>query len=794
MALQQSSGDLPSGGANRYLFYTGQNGLRGFTVQSDSRYGFTFGDDDVPSVSVMGVRFTGATYQESSFPYVVRFDPSERELKITVESDKERYAPGDEATLRVTTTDRDGKPLAAEVNLSAVDEAVFRIEGPYDGGDRQILSTLYTPVDSGILRTYASHFYPFENNAAERGGDGGPRNNFKDVALFDRVHTGSDGKASISFKLPDNLTSWRITALGVSDNLLAGYTLKAVPVGLPFFVDATMNRDYLLSDRPSIRLRAFGMELTTGEDVTFELSAPSLGIDEPIHVDGQAFTPVDVPLPELREGTHDLLIKASAGDRSDSLVRTINVVPSRLSRTEARFYELAPDTQLQGSVDRATDVIFSDQNRGRYYPLLQNLTWTWGDRVDQMLARDLAQDLLHQYFGEDSGQDSAEFRASLYQSPKGGIGLFPYADADLVLSARLADVAPDRFGRQTLLAYFLGVTNDMNETRERTIIATYGLAAMGEPVLPDVQAFARLTDLTWRERLYVGLAAGALGDDDTASQVYRALLNDFGQRRGPWVRLNVGVDEDDILEATSMLAILGADIGDDLAPAIFGYASDNYTRDILVQLEQISYLRRALPRLPAEPVRFEYVVDGKRHEATLQRGETLRLRLTPSQLAELAPRPIEGNVGVATFFLAPFDPAAVTLDPAVSVRRRIETLDGGPMADGKLVKVTLDYDVGPQAVDGCYQVSDLVPSGLRPVTRFYSWDIGSEPSPSYPYAILGQRISFCVGKVDPQHYRPVIYYARVVGKGSYLAEPAIIQSQKAPDSINLTPAERIEIQ
>jgi len=153
---------------------------------------------------------------------------------------------------------------------------------------------------------------------------------------------------------------------------------------------------------------------------------------------------------------------------------------------------------------------------------------------------------------------------------------------------------------------------------------------------------------------------------------------------------------------------------------------------------------------------------------------------------------IFGNVGIATFFLAPFDPASVAPDPAVSVRRRIEAVDGGPIEDGKLVKVTLDYDVGPQAVDGCYQISDLAPSGLRPVTRFYQWGVAPGTA-SFPYALQGQRISFCVGKVAPEFYQPVVYYARVAGKGVFVAEPAIIQSQKAPDSISLTPAETIEI-
>ncbi len=52
-------------------------------------------------------------------------------------------------------------------------------------------------------------------------------------------------------------------------------------------------------------------------------------------------------------------------------------------------------------------------------------------------------------------------------------------------------------------------------------------------------------------------------------------------------------------------------------------------------------------------------------------------------------------------------------------------------------------------------------------------------------------MSFCVDKLDP---RPtIIYYARVTGRGEFEAEPAIIQSQKAPESINLSAPEKVVI-
>jgi hypothetical protein len=792
LTMRVGPDDLPSGGPNRYLFYFAQNGLRDYRVQDTSRLSFPFEEKHIPSIDVVGVRFTGATYQEVGYGYTARMDPEERKLTVRVEPDRERYEPGDEATLNVAVTGPDGNGVRAEVLLSAVDEAIFRLEQPGYDYERNILEQLYQQVDPGILHTYASHQYPGGAPGAERGGDGGPREDFKDVAFFGTVTTGDDGRGSVSFKLPDNLTSWRVTALAVTEGLYASHSLKLVPVGLPFFVDVVLNRDYLTSDKPMLRVRGFGLELQAGDAVSFEVSAPSLGLTEPLAAQGVAFQPVDIALPALSEGTHDLVIKGSHGSLSDSLKRTIQVLPSRLVQTQASFTELTEGISLEGAPDRATRVVFGDHNRGRYLPVLQSLSWTYGDRVDQMLARALSQELLATYFEETSFAPPAEFDSALYQTPDGGIALFPYADADLTLSARVAAVAPDRFGQQSLATYFRKVYEDQNETRERAIIALYGLAVLSEPVLPAVQTAAAAADLDWREHLYVALAAQELGDEDTARGLERGLLEQFGERRGPAVRLRVGVDQDDILEATSLAAIVAAGLGDALAPDLFEYTRSNYTTDILVELEQISYLVNVLPRLSPQPVRFAYTLDGQRKEVELKGGESLALLLSADELAALDPEPLEGQVGVATFYLAPLDLAATEKDPAVAITRLFQGPSGGPLVlrEGELVRVVLNYTLGPQALDGCYQISDLLPSGLKAVTRLRAWGI-TESGVSYPYLIDGQRVSYCVDKLRPD--RTIIYYARVTGRGEFEAEPAIIQSQKAPESINLSASEKVVI-
>ena len=289
LEMRRGADLLPIGGDNRYLFYQAQNGLREYAVQPDSTLRFTFDEDDVPSTTVLAVWFHGYTYQEVRYGYMLRFDPAERELDIQLAPDRELYEPGDTATVDVLVSDQAGRPQAgAAVNLAVVDEAIFQIQGPYSY-IQDVLEALYEPVQAGILRTYASHQYPVEDQQAEQGGGDGARRDFADVVFFGEVTTGSDGRASVSFHLPDNLTSWRITAQGVTADLKAGTTLGQIPVGLPFFVDVAMNDEYLTVDRPTIKLRSFGRALGPEQEVTFEVTAPTLGLTEPVRATALAF-------------------------------------------------------------------------------------------------------------------------------------------------------------------------------------------------------------------------------------------------------------------------------------------------------------------------------------------------------------------------------------------------------------------------------------------------------------------------------------------------------------------------
>ena len=793
LTMRDGYGTYPTGQGNAYLFFTAQRGLRDVVVQDSPVLVDTFTAADAPNLTVEAVRFTGATYYGGA-ALTAAFTKEGRELTVRLSADAARYRPGGVATITVRTTDRSGRPTPATVTLRAVDEKLFTIGGAVE---EDPLGQLYEWVTDGLFASYASHPVPW-SAFGDGCGDvtGGGRDDFRDTLLYRQLETGPDGVGTVTFRLSDDLTSWHVSAAAVTAGLEAGVGSLLVPVGLPFFVEPTLGPEFLAGDRPILRLRAFGSDLRTGDPVTFTVASTTLGMPETI-ASGRAFEAVDVPLPPLTVGEHALVISGTSGSGatalSDRLTRRFSVVAARLTRAETRFTTLGAGAVPEGG-DGLTTYVFSDAGRGRYLPVLEGLAWDDGARLDQALAAAEARDLLVEIFGRDpTAYPDQTFDPNRYQQGGHGIALLPYASPDLDLTVRTILAAPDRFDVTDLQGTMQEVLADAEATRERQIQALAGSAALGDEVLGQVRTAAALTDLTVRERLYLALAAVALGDGSTAADLERGLLAEHGQRLGPWVRLQVGDTLDETVVATALWALVAVEVGDPLADEAEAYVEANPMADDLTNLQRLAFTVRALERTPSAPARFAYTVGGERTVVELPVGGSRALTLTAPQRRTLRLEPLAGEVGVATSWQVPLDPATVTPDPNLTLIRRVTP--AGPVAPGQLVTVDLSIRFGTQALKGCTDVADLAPSGLAPVASLAGWP-GEDETPSgvlWPYLIAGQRVAFCATP-DPRRTEiRMRYYGRVVTPGTFAWEPATAQSTIAAESLTLTPATTIEL-
>jgi hypothetical protein len=163
---------------------------------------------------------------QAKFGYIgLNVSPAGRRLALTLKSDKPDYRPGQQIKLDISALDEAGRPAPAELTVFAVDEGVLSLTG-YATPDA--FSEFYGPRPLNVLtadsRLHVIGQRSYGEKGEARGGGGGAalagmdmRSDFKATAYWNpAVKAGPDGKASVSFKLPDSLTRFRLMAVANS--------------------------------------------------------------------------------------------------------------------------------------------------------------------------------------------------------------------------------------------------------------------------------------------------------------------------------------------------------------------------------------------------------------------------------------------------------------------------------------------------------------------------------------------------------------------------------------------------
>ena len=775
IAITMFEGDGRPGVEGQYLFVVAARGIRDVVAQTGSTLDRTFTTADLPSLNVVAVRFGAGGYFMTN-EILLRAASESRTLNVEVNAGRVLYAPGDTATISIRTTDPNGAPVSADVVVRGIDEKLHQIGA---AADIDALGALLNPVSDGLLQSATSHVIP-RNDIYDGCGDtsGGGRDDFRDSAVFRLVSTDANGLASVSFPLPDDITSWHVSATAIDGQLRAGDGSVLVPVGLPFFADAILAPEFLVGDQPVLQVRGSGDRLAAAATVRYTISAPSLLLP-PTVVEAHGPATARLTLPALPIGVHDITIEASVvGDPTlhDTLVRRFVV---RESRLEVRTSETVPaGTAASVGGSGLTSYVVTDAGRGALLPIVSSLAEGQGARFDRALSAEIARSLLIDVYGFDP----ATLPASTFDRSRwarDGIALLPYSSPDLELTALTAIVAPGVLDTPTIDERLRVWADEAGTPRERRIIALAGRAGLGSDVLAELQTFDGLA-LSARESLWLALGHLASGDEGTARTIEALMLRNYGEQLGPWVRLRVGATPADAAEATSLVGLIAAGIGDPLAPRFVRYLVDNPGPAYLAVLHEAGAIRWMLERLPRDPARFAWTVDGVRTEELLEPGGSRTITVTATQRSGLAIARIQGDVVVVATWAAQPTTTDLPSSDLVTIRR-VVTPDGSA-GSTDIVHVRLELSFKPQALLGCYDVTDTTPSGLAPLTWTPGWDEAASGDGAvwYPWAVDGQRVSWCI---DPLQGRRMVlsYSARVVSPGTYRWEPAIVQMAAAKE-------------
>jgi uncharacterized protein YfaS (alpha-2-macroglobulin family) len=182
----------------------------------------------------------------------LRVETEGKRLKVDVKTDRDEYRPGGKVSVDLRVLDSKGKGKRGELAVFVVDEAVLMLTA-FNLPDLTALfyGNRFLGVSNADCRISILQKRKFGAEKGESGGGGGEydeaqsdvRRLFETTVFYDPdVVTDEDGRARVSFKLPDNLTTFRVMAMAQTADNSFGSGRSSFRVNKPLLLKAALPR------------------------------------------------------------------------------------------------------------------------------------------------------------------------------------------------------------------------------------------------------------------------------------------------------------------------------------------------------------------------------------------------------------------------------------------------------------------------------------------------------------------------------------------------------------------------
>jgi len=557
-----------------------------------------------------GAYFDGKYVFPVSGYQTIEYDFTEQKLEIELDFDKEEYRPSEEVTLTIQTA------AQSQVLISVVDESAI----PNQWHNANFIRELYLSSRnyrwqsrSSQYASYTQHDFGGYDGGAEGGGGDDDyesdrfRDFFVDNPIFEIVKTDENGVGQLTFTLPDQITSWRVTAIGLTEDGFAGDTKENIISFLDFYCDLLYTHEYIAGDDIAALARVYGADEA---EFTFNV----LSQDEVIFTDTQQGRRVVFNAGKLPVGEYKVQLVAKSGELSDAVELPFTIVDSALIIQSYVSGVVSPDGDITlpelNMRDFPVRITLSNANIQPLTSILWAAACSQSSRTDNNAAAAYAQ---YFFTGEDSAYKVAH-------ASDGGIPELIYENSDWYYTARFAAAFPEYVEREKIISY---VRNGMVDSAgraastEKRAAGLLALAAVGEPVLLEIQELlseARSTLRSGNYNVYLYLAAAlvTIGDDSGAAEIISNLdAND--------VRL-------DMIETRDTLMFY---INTALDPqAAWEYVRKAPQNKIVSDIaERVNFVRR-IQLMDGTISEVEYTLDGVRHSLRLENDRIQQLHIS----------------------------------------------------------------------------------------------------------------------------------------------------------------------
>ena len=747
------------------LFIVTANGIAG-CVCAES-YEFNYTDDMIAAGTVYAVTFDRSSAAYSTLAEKLTYDYDRAALSPEITTSAAQYRPGDRASVTVKVPGASGGYAV----VSIVDEACFALGDQkadpsaffrsssviravntyygyyyddyyywiYDGGSAPsvLLNRRFVPaaVYNGSLNSRSSFSYggaeqPEADNASYYDGDNAVdvnnytvRKYFADNPEFALIELDSEGTGTLVFTVPDNITSWRITALAVSGagsavgNIRTGAAVSDVVCTLPFFINLGICDKYIGGDTISLSARAYGSEAEGIVKYT-AVFADSVGNTlATVTASADSKERCWLKFNTNDPGRYSVTVYAECGDNRDALTETFDVLTTAVAADISRT--VTPDElKTIDPVYYPVRIVFS--NRTASFDLYERVIGALSfnrhsGRSDEYAALWTSSSAAETLYGED-GTELREELISLLTGNNFRSGLFsffPYGEGDALLTAEIISLGlpiGTNLSARTVSVAYSALSSNNKYTPEQLCSYLAILAASGEPVLDTLCSIAlRAGGWSDEAELILAFAFAACGDYPAAHDVYSLVYESCAVEDAEFGTLRFGnADIDTNIRLTSLALLCASRIdrpdASKLALWLIGNRSDNESP----QLALASYLKYFLPAEKGENAEFTYSVLGKSETVVLETGRSYYVSLSKQEFDSLElDIPETVSIGVSYKGSAEEALAGRSESGRVTVTKTLE-----PQNDGTCL-VTLNISGKSTHVSECFSLYDLIPSGAR---------------------------------------------------------------------------------
>ncbi len=722
----------------RIMFAAYQNDILDFDVYEGTSFKYSPSLDCLPNFRAQGAYFDGRHIYPVSAGYL-KFDPSERNITLSVETDAETYDAGETVQMTVTAKDKDGNPVSgAAVMLSVVDEAAF-------AAGEQYVDTL-SDIYESVWYAYASPYYSYIQHVLDSesggekggGGDDGLRKDFRDNAYFDSLMTDAEGNAKFVFKLPDNLTTWRATIQSVKSyetgRVLAGNLKHPIISTRPVFITPIMLSEFMEGDDIAVTAKAHGIDPDDPISVTIE------GGDVVKSV--SVLSAQTANFGKLSAGEYKVTFETENNGFRDAVQLPLTVTDTIIQTDIYSKGDLEENFDIN-PVSWPVNVSFVNKEYIFITDVLRRFSRMGGKNLATRVGNSFA-DMELGYITEEEFRDYF-----LHETAEDLAKPLPAAGRDLTLTVMLCAAVPEIINKGTIVPILEDIISDRSSVKADVCKAYLGLAALGEPVLGEVRSLAQSGQITdYYQQIYLASALAILGDYDTAYGIYEKCVPEvavYGDDEMTCAYVNCP-DESQRAEYTKA-ALMAASLMKLPEADYFarGLSHLRYERQFESYApEMIIYIKNFVPRSGGEAV-FSYKLNGETQTITLDRHRVYRMQFGEEQWKNADFKVVSGEIYTSVDYVG--RPDEIKDPKTLKVTKTIS----GDFYPGGLVRVTIN------APAFCV-IDDVVPSCGRYV------DLNSQGSRS------GQKVRLWTGDSTS-----VSYYFRIVTEGEYVVESAVAQ-------------------